>query len=124
MRTMPKASHSRDPSPSHSGQDSVVPLEVHHQEMHAHDDRVQTVAFGVDPAEHGRMVSEAQRLLDEPQSRADHFESLSKGIYSHACQRAQQLMTFAQQLHQSCVEKDGSLQRLSEEVQLAQRSRR
>ena len=96
---MPQASHSRDPSPSHSGQDSVdVPLEVHHQEMHAHDDRVQTVAFGVDPAEHGRMVSEAQRLLDEPQSRADHFESLSKGMYSHACQRAQQLMTFAQQL--------------------------
>ena len=63
VRTMPKASRSRDPSPSHSGQNSVdVPLEVHHQEMHSHDDRVQTVAFGVDPAEHGRMFSEAQRL--------------------------------------------------------------
>ena len=71
---LPKASHRRCPSPSHRGQGSVdVPTEVHHhQELHVHDDRTQTVAMGVDPVEYGRMVGEAQRLLlDESKSRAD-----------------------------------------------------
>ena len=73
--------------------------------------------MGVDPVEYGRMVGEAQRLLDESKSRADHFE-LSKEIYSQACQQVQQLMTIAQQLHQSCIEKDESLEKLSFEVQM------
>ena len=57
-------------------------------------------------------------FLDESKSRADHFEGLSKEIYSQACQQVQQLMTIAQQLHQSCIEKDESLQKLSFEVQM------
>ena len=120
VKTMPRASSSRGPSPSHRGQGSVdVPLEVHHhQEIHVHDDRTQTVSVGVDPAEYGRMVGEAQRMLDESKSRADHFEGLSKEIYFQACQQIQQLMTIAQQLHQSCIEKDDSLQNLSMEVQM------
>ena len=69
--------------------------------------------MGVDPVEYGRLVGEAQRLLDESKSRADHFEGLSKEIYFQACQQVQQLMTIAQQLHQSCIEKDESLQKLS-----------
>ena len=122
VKSLPKASQSRGPSPSHRGQGSVdVLIEVHHhQELHVHDDRTQTVAMGVDPVEYGRMVGEAQRLLDESKSRAgraDHLEGLSKEIYSQACQQVQQLMTIAQQLHQSCIEKDGSLQKLSFEVQ-------
>ena len=76
MKSLPKASQSRGPSPFHRGQGSVdVPLEVHHhQELHVHDDRTQTVAMGVDPIEYGRMVGEAceaQRLLDESKSRRD-----------------------------------------------------
>ena len=55
----------------------------------SHDDRTQTVTMGVDPVEYGRMVGEAQRLLDESKSRADHFEGLSKEIYSQACQQVQ-----------------------------------
>ena len=121
MKALPRASQSRGPSPSHRGQGSVgvdIPVEVHHhQEFHVHDDRTQTVTMGVDPVEYGRMVGEAQRLLDESKSRADHFEGLSKEIYSQACQQVQQLMSIAQQLHQSCIEKDDSLQRLSFEVQ-------
>ena len=119
MKALPRASHSRGPSPSHRGQGSVdVPSEVHHhQELHVHGDRTQTVTMGVDPVEYGKMVGEAQRLLDESKSRADHFEGLSKEIYSQACQQVQQLMTIAQQLHQSCMEKDESLQTLSFEVQ-------
>ena len=74
--------------------------------------------MGVDPVEYGRMVGEAQRVLDESKSRADHFEGLSKEIYSQACQQVQQLMTIAQQLHQSCVETDESWQKLSFEVQM------
>ena len=84
MKALPRASQSRGPSSSHRGQGSVgvdIPVEVHHhQEFHAHDDRTQTVTMGVDPVEYGRMVGEAQRLLDESKSRADHFEGLSKEI--------------------------------------------
>ena len=71
VKSLPKASHSRGPSPSHWGQGSVdVPLEVHHhQELYVHDDRTQTAAIGVDPVEYGRMVGEAQRLLEESKSR-------------------------------------------------------
>ena len=88
-KSLPKASQSRGPSPSHRGQGSVdVPIEVHHhQELHVHDDSTQTVALGVDPVEYGRTVSEAQRLSDESKSRADHFEGLSKEIYFQACQQ-------------------------------------
>ena len=45
VKTLPKASQSRGPSPSHQGQGSVdLPFEVHHhQELHVHDDRTQTV---------------------------------------------------------------------------------
>ena len=139
MKSLPRASQSRGPSPSHRGQGSVdvpievhgpspshwgqgsvdVPIEVHHhQALHVHDDRTQTVTMGVDPVEYGRMVGEAQRLLDESKSRADHFEGLSQEIYSQACQQVQQLMTIAQQLHQSCIEKDESLRKLSFEVQM------
>ena len=103
VKSLPKASQSRGPAPSHRGQGSDdAPIEVHHhQELHLHDDRTQTVAMGVDPVGYGRMVvGEAQRLLDESKSRADHFEGLSKEIYSQACQQVQQLMTIAQQLHQ------------------------
>ena len=119
MKALPRASQNRGPSPSHRGQGSVdVPVEVHHhQEFHVHDDRTQTVTMGVDPVEYGRMVGEAQRLLDESKSRADHFEGLSNEIYSQACQQVQQLVTIAQQLHQSCIEKDESLQKLPFEVQ-------
>ena len=57
-------------------------IEVHHhQGLHVHDDRVQAVAIGVDPAEYGRMISEAQQLIDESQGRAALFEGLSKDIY-------------------------------------------
>ena len=98
VKSLPEASHSQGPSPSHRGQGSVdVPMEVHHhQELHVHDDRTQTVAMRVDPVEYGRMVGEAQRLLDESKSRADHFEGLPKEIYYQACQQVQLFMTFAQ----------------------------
>ena len=66
------------------------------------------------------MVGEAQRLLDESKSRADHFEGLSKEICFQACQQVQQLMTIAQQLHQSCIDKDESLQKLSFEFQMVE----
>ena len=58
MKALPRASHSRGPSPSHRGQGSVdVPVEVHHhQEFHVRDDRIQTVTMGVDSVEYGRMV--------------------------------------------------------------------
>ena len=81
VKSLPIAFQSRGPSPSHRGQGSVGALtEVHHhQELHVHDDRNQTVAMGVDPVEYDRMVGEAQRLLDESKSRADHFEGLSRG---------------------------------------------
>ena len=123
VKSLPKASQSRGPSPSNRGQGSVdVPIAVHHhQELNVRDDRTQTVAMGVDPVESGRMVDmvgEAQRLLDESKSRADHFEGLSKEIFSQACQQVQQLMTIAQQLHLSCFEKDESLQKLSFEVHM------
>ena len=123
VKSLPKASHSRGPSPSHRGQGSVdVPLQVHHhQELHVHDDATQTVAMGVDPVGYGRMAGEAQRPLDESKSQPDHFEGLSKEIYSQACQQVQQLMTIAQQLHQSYIEKDESLQKkLSFEVQMVE----
>ena len=57
VKSLPKASDSsRGPSPSRRGQGSTdVPVEVHHhQELHVHDDRVQAVAIGVDPADYGR----------------------------------------------------------------------
>ena len=123
MKSLPKASDSsRGPSPSRRGQGSTdVPVEVHHhQELHVHDDRVQAVAIGVDPADYGRMIIEAQQLIDESQGRAAHFEGLSKDISSQACQQVQQLMTMVQMLRNSCLEKDHSIEQLSNEVQLVQ----
>ena len=123
VKSLPKASgSSRGPSPTHRGQGSTdVPVEVHHhQELHVHDDRVQAVAIGVDPAEYGRMISEAEQLIDESQGRAAHFEGLSKEIYSQACQQVQQLMTMVQLLRNSCLVKDQSIDQLSNEVQLVQ----
>ena len=123
VKSLPKASSSsRGPSPAHRDQDSTdAPVEFHHhQELHVHDNRVQAVAIGVDPAEYGRMISEAQQLIDESQGRAAHFEGLSKEIYSQACQQVQQLVTMVQLLRQSCEEKDQSIQQLSNEVQLVQ----
>ena len=66
VKSLPKVSQSRGPSPSHLDQRFVdVPNEVHHhQELHVHDDTAQSVAMRVDPVEYGRKVGEAQRLLD------------------------------------------------------------
>ena len=41
------------------------------QEVHLHDGRTQSVHFGVSPQEFGMVVSEAQRLLDESQQKAN-----------------------------------------------------
>ena len=68
VKSLPKASgSSRGPSPTHRGQGSTdVPVEVHHpQELHVHDDRVQAITIGVDPAQYVRMISEARQLIDE-----------------------------------------------------------
>ena len=66
------------------------------------------------------MIIEAQQLIDESQGRAAHFEGLSKDISSQACQQVQQLMTMVQMLRNSCLEKDHSIEQLSNEVQLVQ----
>lgn len=56
-------------------------------------------------------------MVSESQSRADHFESLSRDISRHVSV-VQELLTLAQQLHHPCNDRDVSLQQLSSEVQL------
>ena len=104
VKSLPKSSH-HGPGPG-----SRPP------EIHLHDDRVQTVAVGVDPVDFAKMVGEAKVLISNAQDRAC-FEGLSKEIYGRACQQIQQLVSISQQLHQSCLEKDPLI---GEQIQLNQ----
>ena len=102
VKSLPKSSH-HGPGPG-----SRPP------EIHLHDDRVQTVAVGVDPVDFAKMVGEAKVLISNAQDRACHFEGLSREICSQACQ---QLVSISQQFHQSCLEKG---QVIGEQIQLNQ----
>ena len=68
------------------------------QEVHVHDDRVQTVNIGVDPVETAQVVNEARTLLEESETKSRSLEGLAKSIYQQACTRIQHLMTIADRL--------------------------
>eukprot|EP00435_Cladocopium_sp_Y103_P049147 s2742_g14.t1 len=105
-----------DAAPSdHQGLPSVA---VYHQQTHYHDSRTQSVTVGVDPAEFGRVVREAQRLFAEADAKASSLEGLAQEIYYQACTQVQHLMFVAEDLRQSCLGKDSSIQRLFSEVRV------
>ena len=114
IKQLPRPTGSRGPSPSHRGQGSTeISTEGQvYQELHLHDERVQTLNVGVDPAEYGRVVSEAQRLLEEADSKARSLEGLAQAIYMQACGQIQHLVTVVNELQQSCSTRDSSIQAL------------
>ena len=111
IRKMPKG-HSRNGSGSPAaGPSGLQSLSVsHEQSLRFHDDRVQTWNVGVDPVEHGRLVGEAQHLLEESESKARSLERLAQDIYMRACTQIQHLMTVANELQQTCSRGEPTIQ--------------
>ena len=118
IKKMPKGQGHRNRSASPSSHASAPSVSYTTQAVHFHDDRVQSVTVGVDPAEFGRVVSEAQRLLGEAEAKAASLEGLAREIYRQACTQVQHLMVVAENLHQSCSDKDSSIQMLFSEVRV------
>ncbi len=65
---------------------------------------------------YGSVVAEAQRLLDEPRARADHFEGIAQTIHNQACEQIVHLKNMVESLYHSCQDKDLSIQGLSNDL--------
>ena len=66
---------------------------IHHsQTVQYHDHRTQQVNVGVDPMDFANMVSEAKRVIQEPDERIKGLEGLAQDVYSQACSRIQELL--------------------------------
>lgn len=79
-------------------------------EVHLHDHR--SVSIGVDPQLYAQTVSQAQQLLNESETRASHFEGLSKELHAEANRQIQELKLMVAQLHQACMDRDRANQDL------------
>ena len=86
------------------------------QEVHLHDGRTQSVHFGVSPEEFGMVVSEAQRLLDESQQKANAMEATARDIYSQACDQIQMLKNMVEELRERCGTNVCTIQSLTQQV--------
>ena len=80
--------------------------------------RSQQVNVGIDPMVFAGMVSEAHKMVQESEDRAQGLEQLAQDVYKQACVRIQELVNVAENLYQSnyCNQASSS-QLLTEEVQ-------
>ena len=70
-----------------------------HNTFDYHDQRSQQVNAGADPMVFSNMVSEARRIIQEPEEKAQGLEQLAQEIYQQACNRIQELVHVAESLY-------------------------
>jgi len=62
-----------------------------HNTFEYHDQRSQRVNVGIDPMVFSNMVSEARRVIQESEEKAQGLEQLAQEVYQQACSRIQEL---------------------------------
>ena len=82
-----------------------------------HDQRSQQVHVGVDPMVFSSMVSEARRVIQESEEKAQGLEQLAQEVYQQACSRIQELVNLAESLYQSDCSKASEIEKLQRDVQ-------
>ena len=129
IRSMPKpsereglvvpASKGSGSSSAHRSHSANPPGSGHPPDIHYHQSHSVEYHFnvGVDPHEYGRVVSEAQQMLKESESRVQQLEGIAQQVYQEACEKIMHLMTIAQNLHEACITKDQALSQLDSQVQ-------
>ena len=97
--------------PSDGAQTSV------HNTFEYHDQRSQQVHVGVDPMVFSSMASEARRVSQESEEKAQGLEQLAQEVYQQACSRIQELVNLAESLYQSDCSKASEIEKLQRDVQ-------
>ena len=82
-----------------------------------HDQRSQQVHVGIDPMVFSNMVSEARRVIQESEEKAQGLEQLAQEVYQQACSRIQELVNLAESLYQSDCSKASEIEKLQRDVQ-------
>ena len=88
-----------------------------HSTLEYHDMQSQQVNSGVRPMVFSGMVSEARKIVQESEDRAQGLEQLAQDVYKQAFVRIEELVNVAEILYQSHCNQAPSLQLLTEEVQ-------
>ena len=63
------------------------------------------------------MVSEARRVIQESEEKAQGLEQLAQEVYQQACSRIQELVNLAESLYQSDCSKASEIEKLQRDVQ-------
>ena len=92
--------------PSEGAQTSV------HNTFEYHDQRSQQVYVGVDPMVFSSMVSEARRVIQESEEKAQGLEQLAQEVYQQACSRIHELVNLTESLYQSDCTKASEIEKL------------
>ena len=77
----------------------------------------QQVNSEIRPRVFAGMVSEARKMVEESEGRAQALEQLAQDVYKQACVRIKELVNVAEDLYQSNCSQASSLQLLTEDVQ-------
>ena len=72
---------------------------------------------GVDPTVFSNVVSEARRVIQEFEEKAQGLEQLAQEVYQQACSRIQELVNLAESLYPSKCSKTSEIERLQRDVQ-------
>ena len=72
--------------------------------------RSQQVNVVIDPMFFAGMVSQARKMVQESEGRAQGLEQLAQDVYKQACVRIQELVNVAENLYQSNCNQASSLQ--------------
>jgi chromosome segregation ATPase len=88
-----------------------------HNTFEYHDQRSQQVNVGIDPMVFSNMVSEARRVIQESEEKAQGLEQLAQEAYQQACCRIQELVNLAEALYNSNCSKTSEIEMLQRHVQ-------
>ena len=72
---------------------------------------------GIDPTVFSNMVTEARRVIQEPEEELQGLEHLAQEDYWQACARIQDLVSLAEGLYQPNCSQTSEIEKLSTEVQ-------
>ena len=81
--------------------------------------RSQQVNVVIDPMFFAGMVSQARKIVQESEGRAQGLEQLAQDVYKQACVRIQELVKVAENLYPSNCNQTCSLQLPTQEIQAA-----
>ena len=96
---------------------SIEPQASVHNTFEYHDQRSQQANVGIDPMVFSNMVSEARRVIQESEEKAQGLEQLAQEAYQQACCRIQELVNLAEALYSSNCSKTSEIEMLQRDVQ-------